>query len=160
MVKLYQILAAHGQRIALGVGLLISVVFLLSVFAGMEEFSQLSKQDSYGTHIFDFGLIGAIFMTVFAIGALVFFGIYQVATHFRQSIKGIIGMGVLIAIFFLLYTTASGEATGPIAATMEKVGGITPGILKFIKAGTTSMLLMILASFLILIAGEIRNALK
>ncbi len=33
-------------------------------------------------------------------------------------------------------------------------------ILKFIKAGTTSMLLMILASFLILIAGEIRNALK
>jgi len=160
MTKLYQIMAAHGQRIALAVGLVVCVIFMVSVFAGLEEFSQLSKQDSYGTHIFDFGLVGAIVMTFVAIGALVFFGVYQVATHFRQSIKGIIGTGVIVAAFFVLYATASGEATGAVAATMEKVGGITPGILKFIKAGNTSMLLMILAAFLILVAGEIRNALK
>lgn len=160
MTKLYQILSAHGQRIALGVGLAICVIFILSVFGGLEEFSQLSKQESYGTHIFDFGVMGAIAMTVFAIAASVFFGFYQVATHFRQSLKGILGTGAIVVIFFLIYASASGEATGQIAATMEKVGGITPGILKFIKAGVSSMLLMILGAFLILVATEIRNAFK
>jgi hypothetical protein len=160
MTALYKLLAVHGQRIALGIGMLITIIYFLSVFSGLGSFSQMTKEESYGTHIFDFGLVGVIVMTVVAIAATIFFGIYQVVTHFRQSIKGLIGLGAMLVVFFVLYSTAGGEATGPVATAAEKIGGITPGVLKFIKAGTSSMLIMIVASFGILVLGEVRNMFK
>ena len=160
MTSLYKLLAVHGQRIALGIGMLITIIYFLSVFSGLGSFSQMTKEESYGTHIFDFGLVGVIVMTVVAIAATIFFGIYQVVTHFRQSIKGLIGLGAMLVVFFVLYSTAGGEATGAVATAAEKIGGITPGVLKFIKAGTSSMLIMIVASFGILVLGEVRNMFK
>jgi len=160
MVALYKLLAAHGQRIALGVGVAISAIFLLTVFMGLEEFNGLTKQDSYGTHIFDAGLMGAIVLTIIALAATAFFGVYQVVTHFRQSIRGILGAGVLVVIFFILYAMSSGEATGAVAASMERVGGVTPSILRFIQASSSFTILLIVATFLILVLAEIRNAFK
>lgn len=160
MVTLYKLLAAHGQRIALGVGVAISAIFLVTVFVGLEEFNGLTKEESFGTHIFDAGLMGAIILTVVAVVVSVFFSIYQVATHFRQSIRGILGAGALFAIFLIMYATASGEATGAVATSMERIGGITPGILRFVQASSSFTMILIVATFAVLLLAEIRNAFK
>jgi hypothetical protein len=55
---------------------------------------------------------------------------------------------------------ASGEVTGIMAATVEKVGGVSPAALKFIDGSITTSLIISIVSVLALVLSEIRNSFK
>ncbi|MDX1665989.1 MAG: hypothetical protein R3350_02120 [Saprospiraceae bacterium] len=157
---MYNFLVANGQRIAFGLGVIITAIFLINVTSGMEQFSALPEEQQPQTKIFNFGISGALALTALAAIAMLLFGLAQVFSQFRSSVKGIIGFLVLLGIFFGAYTMASGEATGPIADAVERAGGISAGNLKFIGGAISTALALIALAALAFLVSEVTNFFK
>lgn len=157
---MYKFLSNNGQSVAFGFGLLIMVVFFVNVFIGLDSFMSLSDDEKYNTSIFNFGLTAMIIMTVASIVVLIGFAIYQVATDFKSSVKGLIGLGIIAVIFGIAYATASGTPTGVVATAVEKAGDVSPTILKLIDGGLKMMIILIGVTFFAFVAAEVRNLVK
>ncbi|MCB0570037.1 MAG: hypothetical protein KDC66_09755 [Phaeodactylibacter sp.] len=161
---MYKFLTKNGQPIAFGVGILISIIFLLVVVSNISEFTALPKEEQSTTGIFNFGLVGAIILGFIAALAMVFFGLYQIASDFKGSVKGLIGFGILLAVFLIAYFTASGEPTPYLKSAIDKfqeTGGVlSANNLKFIGAGISTSVILVLAAAVAFIFSEIRNFFK
>jgi hypothetical protein len=157
---MYNFLAKNGQALAFGVGSLITVIFFAIAAAGLGEFSALSIEEQRKTTIFDFGLYASLALTVISVVLLVAFGIIQVAMNFKDSAKGLIALLVLAGVYFTSIAIAPGEVTGVMAATVEKVGGVSPAALKFIGGSITTSLIISAVSIGAFVISEIRNFFK
>ncbi len=158
---MYNFLVKHGQQLAFGLGLLIVVIFLISVLGGLDEFTALPEEEQVTTSIFNFGLTGALALTAIAAIAMLLFGLFHIASHFRSSVKGLIGVAVLVVIFLVAYNMAPGEPQiNAIAEATEKAGGISPGQLKFIGGAITTVLVLLIVATASFVLSEIRNFFK
>jgi magnesium-transporting ATPase (P-type) len=148
---MYNFLIKKGQLVAFGLGLLITLIFLISVFSGVAEFDLLAEEKQGETSIFNPGISGAIVLVVVAAAAMLLFGLFQVFTNLRASLKGLIGLGILVVVFLIGYSTSGNDCNeeGMSAAACQLVGG---GI-------TTALALAGLAA-LAFVASEIRNFFK
>ncbi len=158
---MYQFLVKRGQAVGFGLGLLITVVFLISVFSGLERYSTMPEEEQVNTTIFNAGLYGAIALAVIAAVAMILFGLIHILSNFKGSLRGIIGFAALVVVFLVAYGTASGEAQGIIKGAVEKAGStITPGNLKFISGGITTALVLVAGAAAAFVLSEIRNFFK
>lgn len=161
---MYKFLTKNGQVLAFGLGVLITVIFLGSVLSGVGEFSTQTEEMQDQTSIFNFGLTGAIALAIIAALAMVGFGLFQVLTDFRGSLKGILGFGVLLVIFFVTYSMASGEASPYIQGAIDKFeaagADFTTGNLKFISGGISTAVALVVIAAAAFILAEIRNLFK
>ncbi len=157
---MYNFLVRNGQLVAFLLGVIITVIFLISVFSGIGEFNMLSEEEQDSTTIFDFGLKATVVLIIITALAMLAFGVFQVATNFRSSLKGIIGLVVLAVVFLVTYSAASGEAIGAVAEAADKAGGLTAGNLKFISGSITTALILIGAAAASFLLSEIRNLFK
>lgn len=158
---MYNFLVKNGQQVAFGLGLLITVIFLVSIFSGMEEYTMLPEEERVTTDIFNFGLRGALVLTAAAALGMILFGLYHILTNFRSSIKGILGVVALIAIFIVGYSMASAEPeTTAIAEAAQKAGGISDNQMKFIGGAITTSLVLVGLGVAAFILSEIRNFFK
>jgi len=157
---MYNFLVKNGQLVAFLLGVVITVIFLISVFSGIGEFNMLSEEEQDATTIFDFGLIATVVLIIVTAISMLLFGIYQVATNFRSSLKGIIGLLAILVLFFITYSVASGEPTGAVAEAADKAGGLTPGNLKFIGGSITTSLILVGVAAAAFVLSEIRNLFK
>jgi hypothetical protein len=161
---MYKFLTKNGQTLAFGLGVLITVIFLGMVLANVGEFTALPEEEQEYTGIFNFGLIGAIVLAVFASAAMVFFGLFHVVADFKGSIKGILGFAVLLVVFLIAYSTASTEASPYIQGAIdnfEKGGAEFSGQnLKFISGGITTTLVLVAVAALAFVVSEVTNLFK
>ncbi|MCO6476930.1 MAG: hypothetical protein J5I94_09945 [Phaeodactylibacter sp.] len=161
---MYKFLTKHGQALAFGLGVLITVIFLGMVLSGVGEFSALPEEEQDQTSIFNFGLAGAIALAVIAALAMLAFGLFQMVSNFRSSLKGIIGFAILLVIFFVTYSTASGEPSPFIQGAIDKFeeGGavFTSNNLKFISGGISTAVALVAIAAAAFIFAEIRNLFK
>jgi len=144
---------------AFGLGLLITIAFLGSVFSGLDTFNGLSKEGQYETGIFDLGIYAVAFLTVLCFLAMLGFGIFQVFSDLKGSMKGLIGFGVLLAIFGIAYSTATIES-GPFWDPILKEFEVTDGASKFITGAIWTCLFMIGVAVVTFVLSEIRNFFK
>ena len=110
---MYKFLAKNGQALAFGVGTLITVIFFAIAAGGLEEFSALPIEEQRQTTIFDFGLVASLALTVLSVVLLVVFGVYQVATNFKESALGLVALLVLGGIYFVAMAMAPGRLPPP-----------------------------------------------
>lgn len=161
---MYKFLTKNGQTLAFGLGLLITVIFLLIVFVGASEFAALPVEEQRQTGIFDFGLVSSIALVIITVIALLFFGVAEIFSNFKSSAKGLIGFGILLVVFLIAFSTSSGEPTpyikGAIDKWMETGSEITSGNLKFISGGITTALVMVIAAAVAFVFSEVRNFFK
>lgn len=162
---MYQFLVKNGQSVAFGLGVLIVAIFLVSVIGGMENFTDAAKETQYQTGIFDLGISGAIALSILAAIAMVGFGLFHIATNFKGSMKGIIGFGILIAIFGIAYATADTSLTPTLENAISKFetaqnSQISEGTLKFMSGGITTMLALIGIAVAAFVISEVRNFFK
>lgn len=157
---MYKFLTKNGQAIAFVAGLVITVIFLLIAISGMSSFNALDKEQQFTTSIFDFGLMGAIALTIVAAIATVLFALMQIAGNFRSSLAGILGVLLIVVIFIVGYSTASGEVTSDIARAVENAGGVSANNLKIIGGGITTALVMLGLATFAFVGSEIRNFFK
>ena len=78
--------------------------------------------------------------------------------------KGIIGFGILLVIFFVTYSTASGEPTPYIQGAIDKfeeAGAVfTSNNLKFISGGISTAVALVAIAAVAFVFAEIRNLFK
>lgn len=160
---MYKFLVNNGQRLAFGLGILVTAIFLFSVLGGLDTFNELPEDDQVTTTIFNAGISGAIALIFIAAAALAIFGLLQVFGNLKASLKGIIGLAVLLAVFFIAYTSANGDVASeiaPIKTSIERAGGINPGSLKFIGGAIVTAMVLIGAAFASFVLAEIVNFFK
>ena len=167
---MYAFLNKYGQALAFGIGLLITVIFLGSIFSADEAVFDTLQGDnrSYETDIFNFGMMASIVLIVIAFLAAIVFGVAQFASDPKGSLKGIIGLVVLAAIVFIGYSSANGEiaAESPEIQnainkfTTSQEATFTSGNLKFISGAILAALVMIALSVLSLVVFGIRGIFK
>lgn len=158
---MYKFLVNNGQQVAFGLGLVITVIFLVSVLTGMDEFSTLPDEERVTTDIFNFGLTGTLVLAVVAAASMVLFGLYHILTNFRNSLKGIIGVVLLAVVFIIGYSMASGEPDhGAIAEAAQKAGGLSDNQMKFISGSITTAVALVAIAALAFVLSELRNFFK
>ena len=159
MNKLYNLLGKYGQLFAFGLGLLITLIYLVSVFGGLDDFNMLSKEDRGGTGIFDFGLKASIVLVIICVVIMLLFGLTQMFSNLKASMKSLIGFGIIALIFIITYSTATMETSGKIVHLFEK-NDITENISKLITAGIKTTLILGGLSLAIFALSEVRNFFK
>jgi len=167
---MYAFLNKYGQALAFGIGLLITVIFLGSIFSADEAVFETLQGDnrSYETDIFNFGMVASIALIAIAFITAIIFGVAQFASDPKGSIKGIIGLVVLAAIVFIGYSTANGEIANESEEiqnainkfTTSQEATFTGGNLKFISGAIIAAVVMIALSVLSLVVFGIRGIFK
>jgi uncharacterized BrkB/YihY/UPF0761 family membrane protein len=168
---MYTFLNKYGQALAFGIGVLITVIFLASIFSADEttlEMLQANDKtaETYETGIFNFGISISLILVALSFAVAIIFGIVQMASNPKGSLKGIAGLIGLVLIMFIGYSMASGEVTDPeIANAINKFetsqeATISEGNLKFITASIVTALVMLGLAFLTLVVFGIRGIFK
>ena len=111
---MYTFLNKYGQMLAFGIGVLITIAFLATIFSAPEPemeswLSESAGPEKYETSAFDLGLFASIGMTVIAFIIALVFGVGQLAMNPKGSLKGLIGLAVLVVIALVAYSTANGD---------------------------------------------------
>ncbi|MCB0649754.1 MAG: hypothetical protein KDC85_00610 [Saprospiraceae bacterium] len=169
---MYNFLNKHGQTLAFGLGLVIILIFIINGFpkaSALESqlgmaLSETKAEDRVGMNFFNFGLYASIALIAVAALAMLIFGVVQIATNFKSSIKGVVAFAALIVLFFVLKSTASGDATGSLVGAIDKFkdsGAIfTANTLKGISAGILTAGVLILAAAVSFVYSEVSGFFK
>jgi hypothetical protein len=161
---MYQFLTKHGQTLAFGIGLLLTVVFLgmvLSSDTGAIEAPDGTKD--YSVSMFNFGLWAAILLTVVCAIAMVLFGVVQVASNLKRSWQGLAGLALLVVIFIIGYSVAPAEPeNSQIQLAIQKFEesqevDFSAANLKFVGGAILTSLVMIGLAFLALVVTGVRS---
>ena len=156
---MYTFLTRNGQTIAFGLGLVVTVLMLLLIFGGVAEFEAIPDDDlsRYDTTIFNFGLYAAIGLVILCFIAAVLFGIYQLATNPKGALKGLAGLGAIVVLFFILYSSADANAD-----MLERLSdfNVSTGQSQFITGAIATALILAAAGILATVVGEVINFFK
>ena len=156
---MYEFFKKHGQLVALLLGAAISIIFLLGAFGGAEEFEALSKEAKKQSNNFNFGLYAGVYLPIIALVVAAGFGIMQMASNPKGSIKGIAGLVALGVVFFILYSIADPAGSPSMQATLEKFD-VSDNISKMISGALNTNWLLVIAAVGLIIIFELRNAFK
>jgi len=147
---MYQLLSKKGQLFAIGLGVLVVVIFLGSVFSGLsssgytvgDDLNAIMKANpDQSFSFFDIGLQLTVGLIIIGLVAAVLFGLYQLVSAPKQSIKGIIGIAVIAILFFALYSSAGTDADSVIGPILQKFS-VSDNISKLISGGIMTTLIL------------------
>ena len=156
---MYKILLKHGQLAAFGLGLLVIIIFLVSVLSGIDGFNALSKEDQYTSTIFDMGIRLTVILLIICAAIALIFALYQTVTNPKAALKGIIALVVLVIIFIVLYSMSVAETTGPVAESVQEFG-LTENQSRLVSAGIKATLLLGGLAIAAFVVSEVRNLFK
>ena len=170
---MYTFLNKYGQALAFGIGVLITIIFLASIFsapdATLDGLNANDKtEETYATSIFNFGMYAAVALIVVAFVVAILFGLVQMAQNPKGSVKGLIGLAVLAVIVFIGYSSANGDISQESAEIQNAINkfeisnetDFTGGNLKFISGAILAAVIMVGLSILTLIVFGIRGIFK
>jgi len=156
---MYKFLSKNGQLLGFLFGVVVVAIFLLVAIPNAPE-----VEGDYTTGAFDAGLYMAMGLILLAAFLILAFGLVYTISNFRSSIKGIIGIAIIVVIFLIAYYTAGGEITAIVQGAIDKVadngGEITARNLKFIDGALTTSLIILVLAGVITVVGEILNLFK
>jgi len=168
MISLYNFFAKRGQLFAILLGVLVVAIFLGSVIGGLNsggydmgtDLVQVLKNDpNQSFSFFDIGLQLTIVLIVVAFVLAVLFGLWQMLTNLKGSMKGIIGLAVIAGLFFAFYGSAADDLTGPISGVLQQFD-ISANVSKLITGGIKTTVVMAVASLALMFVLEIWNMFK
>ena len=105
---------------------------------------------------FNLGLGLTIALIGIAFVAAVVFGLWQLISSPKQSLKGILGVLVIAAIFFAFYSSATPDMAGDILNKFD----VSANVSKLISGGIWTTLVLLAGSFAIMVLAEVRNLFK
>lgn len=156
---MYKFLSKNGSTIAFLIGLAIVVTFASIVYSGIAEFQTVSEENYSQVDLFNFGLYAAIVLIGICVAIWLIFGIIQMFTNFSGSIKTIIGLAVILIIFFISYSTAVPHSNEAIDLLMQE-NDISDNMSRIISGGIWTTIIMIGIASLLFVISEIVNVFK
>ncbi|MEM7573336.1 MAG: hypothetical protein AAF433_10570 [Bacteroidota bacterium] len=166
---MYDFLKKHGQTVAFGLGVLITLIFLVMIFSSDAGLTAESEDtDKYKSTVYSFGIAAAILLTILCAVAAVGFGVFQTATNPKGSLRGLIGMGIVAVLAIVGYSIATGTPADDHVSLVEAVNKfqdaqdseITSGKYKFIGGSILTSLILLVVSVAALLFFGIRSFFK
>ena len=162
---MYNFLTKNGQTVAFALGGLIVGIFLLQGFVidPASDFPDMAKETQYQSTIFDFGILSSMWLARLCAVLIAAFGIYHIATNFKNSVKGIIGVAILGVIFAIgYYALADTSITPAMQGAIDKFESaqgakITEDTLKLMGGGIWTTLILLGLAVVAFVVGEVRN---
>lgn len=166
---MYQLLAKKGQLFAIILGVAVVAIFLGSVFSGLgssgyslgDDLNQIMKDNPGQT--FDFfnpGIMLTGVLIAVGIGLALLFGIVQLLSAPKQSMKAIIGMLVIAAAFFAFYSTSTSGIEDPFMNNILGKFDVSENVSKLISGGIMTTLVLGGLAFAAMILAEVGNLFK
>lgn len=162
---MYKLLTQKGQLFAFLLGAISTVIVVGSITANSNK-HLLDAPDAAkrATEIADTGILNTGISVVtallfIALAATIIFGLINLISDFKSSIKFIAGFAVMIILFFVLKGSADHESVGTLVETMKEFNiseGLSKGISAAIK-GTVAMTVVAVGSIIVF---EIMNMFK
>ncbi|MBK8703698.1 MAG: hypothetical protein IPN33_08730 [Saprospiraceae bacterium] len=156
---MYKYLSKNGQLIAFGTGAFLVILFVISWLSGYSELQAMPEEEQVKTGIFDIGLLGSFFLFLVAVVASAGFGLTQIASNFKSSIRGLLGVLALVVLFVVAYVTSTPDSHAIVAAAADKMN-VSDSTQKLIGAGLTTMVVIAVTTLVAFVYGEIRNFFK
>jgi hypothetical protein len=171
--SMYNFLSKNGQVVAFSVGVVLVLIFLATAVPGAGDyyFDGMSDEEIYKVDAFNIGIFTAIALAVICAAGMLLFGLVQIASNLKGSIKGILGLAVIAILMFAFYSMSQGSADHPTIqgaienyTTSSEGREITAGNLKWISSAIRMGLLMagvaFVALFVMPIISPIINRVK
>ena len=155
---MYNFLSKNGQLFAFILGLIVTAIFLFSVFGGLDSFNALAEDQRATTNIFDFGLYAAMGLTVACAALALLFGLGQTLFNPKGAIKGIIGLAVLAGLYFAGQAMA-GADTASVVETLREFK-VTDGQSGFINGAIGGGLILLGIAAAVFVISELLNFFK
>lgn len=165
---MYKLLTEKGQMFALLLGLVCIAIFFGTVLSGLsgagysvsDDLNQIMKNNPGADFsFFEPGMYVVAALIAIALAAAVIYGLIQLLSSPKASLKGIIATVAIVALFFITYNMGSSDASGPISETLQKFD-VSENISKLISGGITTTGILGAVAFLLLIVFEIFNLFK
>lgn len=161
---MYNFLVKNGTALAMGVGTLVTVLFIASVMIGLsssgyDTSTDLLTVDYKSINAFNLGISLTALLSLIAI-IFMFAGIgMDLYKNRKTSMKMVLGIIALIIIFVILYSTAKFDTGGrwDFLNSEFKVGETAS---KLITAGIWTTVILLVLSTLSIVVSEIRNFFK
>ncbi len=148
---MYKFFTKNGQFLAFGLGGIAILIYYLIVASGVGEFNALPEEERDTSNLFNFGINVSITFAIVCAVLMVVFGVFQVFTNLRASLKGLIGLAVIVIIFIVSYSASPTECFGE---------DISANACKIVGGGITTVLILAGLATLAFVLTEIRNLFK
>lgn len=155
---MYKFLSKNGQLVAFLIGLVITAIFLFSVFSGLSEFNALAEDQRATTNIFNFGLYAAAALTAICAITALLFGVVQTLTNPKGALTAIAALIGLAALFFAGQAIAGENSAGVVKMMGEF--NVTDAQGTFINGAIGGGLLLMGLAMAAFVLSEIRNLFK
>lgn len=157
---MYNFLIRNGQLLAFGAGTLITLIFLVGVFSGLDSFNALGVEEQGTTSIFNFGLYASIALAIVCVICVIAFGIYHTATDLKGARMGLIGVGVLLVLFLVARAMSPNPSLSAHLEPIINETSVTDAVSTNIGGGIGFTLLLMGIAAAAFVFSEIRNFFK
>ena len=151
-------MSKHGQLIAFGLGVLITIGFLVGVFGGIEEFTATAVEEQGQSNIFNFGLYAAIALAILGAAAALIFGLIQTISNPKAAIKFVGALAVLGILYFVGQQLAGADSQEILDTRQEF--GVSDGQSAIINGAIWGGLILAGLTAVAFVLGEILSFIK
>jgi len=152
---MYSFLNKYGQTIAFVGGSLIVLLFFIIAATGVAGMGNPTREDLYGSGVFDLGLRAAQFLVIATLLLMAFFIIRSIVMNPKGSLPLIIGIVGILLLFLIFRGMASGEIT----AAMKKMS-VNAGQGKFVSGGIWAATILFFGAIATAVISEVRGLFK
>ena len=155
---MYNFLSKNGQLVAFIIGLIITAIFLFSVFSGLSGFNALAEDQRGTTDIFNFGLYAAAGLTGLCAVIALLFGVVQTLSNPKGAIAAIAAV-IGLAVLYFAGQGLAGTDSAKVVGTMSEFK-VTDTQGTFINGAIGGGLLLLGLAMAAFVLSELRNFFK
>ncbi|HKK88334.1 MAG TPA: hypothetical protein VJ917_05750 [Saprospiraceae bacterium] len=157
---MYELLSKKGLLFAFLLGLAVVLLFYVPVLTGVDAFNALPEEEQTNTSIFDLGLWLTIILVVIAALAIIGFSILSIAKDIKGSLRGLVGLGVILLIFIIGYAMTGTPDEGTRLASVIERFQVSISDQQIINGALFSALGILILTAVAFVFGEISSLLK
>lgn len=164
---MYKLLTSKGQLFAILLGVLSVAIALGTIISGVKSNYSMSENlndvlKNNADANFDFfnpAINIVVVLVVLACLAMLLFGVVHLLSDPKGSIKAIIGLALVVGLFFILYSSAEVGGTAKLAELIDK-NDLSDNVAKLISGGVKTAVIAAMIAFFAAVVMEVINLFK
>ncbi len=110
--------------------------------------------------VVNYGITGALILIAIAAAIAVLFGLLQSIFNPKQAVKSLVGIAILAAVIFGVYSIAPAEITDTFKGSKYAELGVTPAVMKYTYTAIIVSLILIAIAFVSWVVLELVNLVR
>lgn len=164
---MYKLLTSKGQLFAIALGVLSVAIALGTIISGVKSNysmganlnDELKNNAEANFDFFNPAINIVVILVIVACAAMLLFGLFHLFSDIKGSLKAIIGLGLVVALFFIFSSSADVAGTAKLTELIDK-NDLSDKVSKFISGGVKTAVIAAMIAFFAAVVMEIINLFK